>query len=198
MQGLPVSYYLLEHTVKYKAKTEEPVSEARLRRVKKDSGTWGEVQRMLDEAGLPMPVRPTEDMGPPLLPEDLTAISDETLMDFFLKYVRWSEYVAMQAVRSGVMAKEAEHQLGIAQQTALQRNWSGTKEDRVTIAKAARDTDPAVLKLTDEYMKRDAYARALGTLNDGVERKVSLVSRELTRRTSIEPHERRAHRWGGA
>lgn len=175
-----------------------PVSEARLKRTKDDTGTWGEVQRMLREAGLPIPVRPTEDDGPPLLPEDLTAIGDETLMEYFSKYVRWLEYVGMQSVRSGVIAKEIEHQLAVAQQRALQAAWSGAREDRITIAKAARDLDPTVVKLTDKFGMADAYARAMTMLYDGVERRVSLVSRELTRRTSIEPHERRSHRWGGA
>ena len=179
--------------------TKDEVSGGGGRRGKRapERGVWGQVERLLDGDGIAIPERPDDSMGAPPLPEDLTALGDEQLMELFTVYVRWLEYVGMRKVRAEVLAKEAAAALQRGQAAAMQRSALGS-EERVTFAKAARDLDPDVQTFETYFMTNDAYARALGTSYDGAERKVSLVSRELTRRTSAEPYERRSHRWSGA
>jgi len=54
----------------------------------------------------------------------------------------------------------------------------------VTLIKAQIDTDPEINKLRDEYDEKYAYRKLLEMLLSNQERDITLVSREITRRTS--------------
>lgn len=76
------------------------------------------------------------------------------------------------------------------------RDWGGTKDDRVAVAKASRVLDPDVAEQKQEVANRYAYRKLVAVLFTNIERDAALVSRELTRRTgSYEAKPRRESRW---
>lgn len=119
-------------------------------------------------------------------------------MKLMNELLAWHDYASFLAVRCEVEENDAEARMKLAESRALVLNWGSGKEDRVAVARAQRDYDPDVLEMHDALLK--AYARRKLFCNqlDALERKVNLVSRELTRRTSIDPGKRRGNRWGGA
>ena len=61
---------------------------------------------------------------------------------------------------------------------------SGANGDRVTYARAQVAADPRIVALKDVVEEAYAYRKLVESLAANVERDASLVSRELTRRTS--------------
>ena len=81
---------------------------------------------------------------------------------------------------------------------ALLAQWdSVNKGDRVTMAKARRDIDPLVVEHHQRHLQSRAYRKMVNTVFDRGERNAHVLSRELSRRISIAPVERRLQ-WTGA
>lgn len=86
--------------------------------------------------------------------------------------------------------------LEAAEATAMVRDWGGTRDTRVAVAKAQRQADPAVIEHKQDVANRYAYRKLVAVLFTNIERNAALVSRELTRRTgSLEAKPRRESRW---
>lgn len=118
-------------------------------------------------------------------------------MDLFARYVAWQNFLAVRFTEAEIAEANAETVLKVAQAQALVSNWTGPKDDRITIAKAERELEPEVREQQDRYDTARAHRKMLGTLAGNMERAANLISREVTRRTSgVDPINRRAMRWG--
>lgn len=101
-----------------------------------------------------------------------------------------------QVAAAEIDERAAEEVQEAAEATALIRDWGGTKEERVTVAKAHRLVDPDVAEQRQKVLDQYAYRKLIGVLFTNVERDAFIVSRELTRRTgSLEAKPRRESRW---
>jgi hypothetical protein len=71
---------------------------------------------------------------------------------------------------------------------------AATRGERITIVKAQISVDPTIVSLSQDYENKYAYRKMVEMLLNNHERDLSLVSREITRRT----HDQRAMRkdWG--
>lgn len=144
--------------------------------------------------GFNTPNKPKYDI--PSLPQDITSLGDEELMDLFVSLTGWLDYIAVQVAMAQVDERAAQRSLDIAEASATAANWTGGRDDRVSIAKAKVATDVTVVRSREELDERHAYRKLAEALASNVERDAALVSRELTRRTSGgTPITRRASRW---
>lgn len=118
----------------------------------------------------------------PILPPDLTAIDDEDLMILYSLLTAWSDFVSAQVSCAQVDERAAEKKL--AHSENLLMIASGDRGDRVTYARAQVAAEPTIVALKEEIENLHAYRKLVETLSMNIERDASLVSRELTRRTS--------------
>lgn len=143
----------------------------------------GTSKRAYDELltqGLSLHPQPETEI--PILPPDLTAIDDEDLMVLYSLLTAWSDFVSAQVSCAQVDERSAEKRL--AHSENLLMIASGDRGDRVTYARAQVAAEPTIVALKDEIENLHAYRKLVETLSMNIERDASLVSRELTRRTS--------------
>lgn len=135
----------------------------------------------LSELGIDLPDRP--EFEAPKLPRDITAIDDTELMALFGGLTEWMNYISTQAAIAETGEREAEEAKSYDDAAALVNNWGGTSQEKVTIAKAQRDTDPSVVAAKKDLLDKYARRKMVSTLAVNVERRLTVVSREITRRT---------------
>ena len=119
------------------------------------------------------------------LPPDITALSSEQLAEMFTILTGWADYIATQLVQAQLSEREAQRALDMAENFMLiKRMGSTTKGSTVSLAKAQTATDPEIIQLGDTYEERYAYRKILEMMLSNQERDITLVSREITRRTN--------------
>lgn len=158
-----------------------------------DASLSARTQTRLVRGGIVLPGQP--DFPHENLPEDITSLSDEELIQMFVRATEWTGYLAMRAASAAIDEKAAESRAEIAEAKALISSWGGTSKDRVTVSKAERSTDPDVIRLRLAHEEKYAERKLLDVLANNSERKAALLSRELTRRTSGPAPERRSNRF---
>jgi len=119
------------------------------------------------------------------LPPDITELSSEQLAEMFTILTGWADYFASQLVQAQLKEREAQRALEIAESRMLiTKMGSVEKGSRVTLVKAQISVDPEILQLGDVHEERYAYRKILEMMVDNQERDITLVSREITRRTN--------------
>jgi len=119
------------------------------------------------------------------LPNDITAIDSEELGKLFTDLTAWTDYIESQNAmavleeRAALKAKDYEENLMM-----IKRMGASVKGERITVIKAEIATNPKIVALDNEYEERYAYRKLVEMLLTNHERDLSLVSREITRRTN--------------
>lgn len=131
----------------------------------------------------------------PRLPSDITELTDAQLMRLLSAYTDHSSYIGVVVAQAEIDETEAFNNMESLGAQIMVSNWKGTSAERVTMAKAARETDPAWIELRDIHANAKAFRKLIGRLYDNVDGEKFTVSRELTRRIGREPAERRRDRW---
>jgi hypothetical protein len=119
------------------------------------------------------------------LPDDITAIDSEDLGKLFTELTAWTDYIESQNAmaileeRAALKAKDYQENLMM-----IKRMGTAVKGDRITIIKAEIATHPDIVALDNTYEEKYAYRKLVEMLLTNHERDLSLVSREITRRTN--------------
>lgn len=150
-------------------------------------------KQALEKEGLHLPEQPKFHI--PEVPTRITEMDDPGLMNLFVRHTRWRGYLTGQLALAEVDERYAEDLLAKLEAESLIKNWGGTREDRVTLAKAHRANDPDVQEATDKLHLAYARRKLIGALVESSQKNVEVISRELTRRVGQEPTERRERRW---
>lgn len=132
-----------------------------------------------------------------MLPSDLTSLRNDSLMDLMVELTRWLEYVGVRLSRAEIEEKELALDMEGVEAKVLIASWNGGRDDRVAVSKAEVSVDERVVALREKHLYAHSYRKVMERLYDTTERKISTVSRELTRQMSMEPAQRRTHRHGG-
>jgi hypothetical protein len=147
------------------------------------------LQHLADAALLP-DERP--EFERPKRPRDVSALSDDQLMQLFSELTEWIVYAHGSAARYAVQEKAAQKNLDEEEARFLVNNWGA--QDKVTVARAHRDASPDVIKLQDELLEAYTRRKVTDSIVFGLDASITLVSRELTRRTG-NPSTGRAFRY---
>ena len=149
-----------------------------------------DAMKRLTDQGFTLPDIPN---NRPYLPEDITSIDDETLMNLFALLTAWSDFASTQYALAAIEEREAERRLTLAEGRAWKELPAKTA---VSASKAIVASDADVVEMTGELDVAHAYRKLVGEQARNYERDATLVSRELTRRTSeFSPKSRRKDRW---
>ena len=113
-------------------------------------------------------------------------------MSLYSQMVSWVNYAKAEVVQAEVIEENTLSALRQTEAFALISQWDDTnKGDTVTMAKARRDVDPEVVDCGDNHRAARAYRKMVDTVFDRCERNAMVLSRELSRRISMTPVERR-------
>lgn len=141
-----------------------------------------DVLRSLNELGLNLTSKPEYDI--PVLPRDITELDDEGLMDLFVQFTQWNDHLAGAQALAIINEREAQRAVDNAEAAGMLKHWTGAKGDRVALIKAQIAATEEMQSLTYDLDTKYAFRKLLETRTLNVERDCSVVSRELTRRTS--------------
>lgn len=142
-----------------------------------------------------LPSRPS--VHPPDLPDHLDDLSDASLMDLYTEFMSWVSYLKAQLVKAEIDEDRESNKCRVTEAQILIKQWGAdAKGDRVTIAKARRDVDPAVVDQQEAYRTARAYRKLMEALFESCERGAQLLSRELSRRIGLSSKEQRTSRFG--
>lgn len=119
------------------------------------------------------------------LPPDITAVTSDELGKLFTQLTAWTDYIASQVTLAQVEERAALKKKEYLENIMLvKRMGAGTKGERVTTVKAEIAVNQDVMDLDNEYEEKYAYRKLVEMLLTNHERDLSLVSREITRRSN--------------
>jgi len=137
-----------------------------------------------------LPNRPIVEM--PEIPENLDELSDASLMEVYRVFMGWMSFAKSDIVQAEIIEERSANDLKVVEAEILIGQWGiTTKGDTVTLAKARRDVDPEVIKYQNKHLEARAYRKLVDSVFERCERGAQLLSRELSRRISMAPQERR-------
>lgn len=119
------------------------------------------------------------------LPDDITDISSEQLGNLFTRLTAWTDYIASQVAMAQLEERAALRKKDLTENTMLiKRMGAQAKGERITAIKAEVSIHPEIIALDNDYEEKYAYRKLVEMLLNNHERDLSLVSREITRRSN--------------
>ena len=119
------------------------------------------------------------------LPHDITDLSGEQLAEMFTILTSWADFFASKLTQAQIDEKEAESKLEYeTAKMTVELLGKATKTDKVSLAKAQIAIDPTIVDLKEVLSQKYAHRKVWEMLLNNQERDITLVSREITRRTS--------------
>lgn len=134
----------------------------------------------------------------PELPEDLTDLDDVGIINLLTELTRWHDYAMTRLARAAAADKRADVALGQAKAEVFVSNWTGGRDEKVTVTQMIRDASPEVKEAQEKALVAYQVRKRLEVRTQALADDAFIVSRELTRRTHMEPPNRRESRWGGS
>lgn len=146
----------------------------------------GTGQKALDRlARQGLVVRKTTSLDIPVFPSDLSELADEELMTLFTQITAYANFLAAQLACAFIDERSAERDLDIEENFALLHAHNGkVTKDTMTVLKAQVATSAKVRELRDVLEAKYNYRKLVEMMSNNSDRDLTLVSRELTRRTS--------------
>jgi hypothetical protein len=119
------------------------------------------------------------------LPPDITDIGSEQLGELFTRLTAWTDYIASQLALAQLEERAAMKKKDFLENTMLvKRMGAQVKGERITAVKAEVSIHPDIVALDNDYEEKYAYRKLVEMLLNNHERDLSLVSREITRRSN--------------
>ena len=135
----------------------------------------------------------TPSVHAPEVPLDLGELTADEMMNLFAEFSAWAGYAAVKVAEAEAFEEDAEGDLKVAEARFIINETEGG-EEKVTVARSRRDSDPQIVKLRKELRRRRAVRKMLTTYFSNYERSAAVLSRELTRRTGLSVYEGRSGR----
>ncbi len=131
----------------------------------------------------------------PKLPTNLSERSDRDLIDFMVRYARWSDYFSAQTTMEEINESTAEAAVRRLENLyMLNHRPEKPQSGELTMIKAEMDNDAEIVAARDAQRIIYARRKLMKMLLEHTERDGALCSRELTRRTDGSDLERRSNR----
>jgi len=157
------------------------------------TGISEEIISILERQGLT--VKKVLDIELPDFPTDITLVGDQDLMVMASKYMENYNMMRTQTACAQVAELEAENDYDLAEARALISTSTGKSTEKAGLLKAAVLTQSDIQEKLKVKKYTYAYRKLMETTQDNMERYYSLVSRELTRRTSGDRDRMRGSRY---
>ena len=119
------------------------------------------------------------------LPSDITDISSQELGELFTRLTSWTDYINSQLTMAQLEERSALKKKEFLENTMLVRRMGAqVKGERVTAVKAEIAVHQDIVDLDNDYEEKYAFRKLVEMLLTNHERDLSLVSREITRRSN--------------
>jgi hypothetical protein len=119
------------------------------------------------------------------LPQDITDVSSEEIGKLFTELTAWTDYIASQFAMAQLEERAALKEKDLLENIMLvKRMGASARGERVTTVKAEIAIHQDVQDLDKDYEEKYAYRKLVEMLLNNHERDLSLVSREITRRSN--------------
>ena len=162
----------------------------RIKKTNDTSSAFAYAERIAASYGFARPGVP----GPqaPMVPMDLGELTADEMMNQFAEFSAWAGYAAVKVAEAEALEEDTEGDLKVAEARFMINEVEVGGEEKVTVARARRDSDPEVVRLRKELRRRRAVRKLLVTYFTNYERSAAVLSRELTRRGTLYPSEQRS------
>lgn len=145
---------------------------------------------VLREAHIEEPTRPEEEF--PKLPPDLAALTYGQLMGLFAQFTRWADYLSTLVTYDEVKERFASAHVDKLEDLFMLANRpSKPASGELSLLKASMEADTDISAAREAYRVIYAHRKLMSNFFTTAERDAAALSRELTRRTDIEPKLRR-------
>lgn len=119
----------------------------------------------------------------PNLPQDVTELDDQSIMELYAKYVAYLEFINLQAWCAQVDTSEAEKNLSLKRaRKKLELKGSGKA---VAMLDAEIEVDEEYRAAFDKHQELANYHGLLNIISDRLSKDISFINREITRRVNI-------------
>ena len=119
------------------------------------------------------------------MPSDISTLHSDQLSELFTNLTAWTNYIAGQLAAAQVDEKGIEKRRDMLEaELFVRKGGNKDKGDTVALIRAQIACDPKIVELEERLLESYAYRKMLEVVYSNFERDTSLVSREITRRTS--------------
>jgi hypothetical protein len=120
---------------------------------------------------------------PPSLPEDVTSVDDDELMDMYAKYVAYLEFINLQMWCANTDKEEAEEDMTVMKaRKKLSMKASGVA---VALIDAEIEVDPEYRACADGFQELSNYHGLMNIMSGKLSKDISFINREITRRVNL-------------
>ena len=119
----------------------------------------------------------------PSLPEDITSLMEEQVMDLYTKYVAYLEFISLQLWCADVDKSEAEKNLVLVK--AKKKLALKNSGKAVAMIDAEIEIDPEYRTAADTVQELSNYHGLIQIISERLSKDISLINREITRRVNI-------------
>jgi hypothetical protein len=124
-------------------------------------------------------------LGQVTMPADITELTSDQLAVKFTALTAWADYIASKLTLAILEERQAQKLLDFEESKLLvTRMGASVRGERVTTVKAQINIDENIQALSQDYEDKYAYRKMLEMLFTNHERDISLISREITRRSN--------------
>lgn len=120
---------------------------------------------------------------PPSLPEDVTSVDDDELMDMYAKYVAYLEFINLQMWCANTDKEEAEKDMTVMKaRKKLSMKASGVA---VALIDAEIEVDLEYRACADAFQELANYHGLMNIMSGKLSKDISFINREITRRVNL-------------
>jgi hypothetical protein len=118
----------------------------------------------------------------PKLEPDIDDLTGKELMNLFVMFTRWADYLQNQLAIEEIHERYADAEVRRLEGLYMIANKPERVSEAVTWVRAGMESDPDIAKARDVLKVTYARRKLKSMLFEGAERDAAVVSRELTRR----------------
>jgi hypothetical protein len=127
----------------------------------------------------------------PRVPSDVTSLGEEELMELFTHLTSYLAFINTQLACAEIDELNTKKQLDYEAGLLTLSLTTGSNAEKITVARLKVATDPKIVAIEAEHMKRTSYTKLVSMMYDNVNKDLALISRELTRRTAGDSYKTR-------
>jgi len=119
----------------------------------------------------------------PVLPQDVTSMADQDLMDLYAKYVAYLEFINLQVWCANTDKAEAEKDMTLVKaQKKLSLKANGTP---LALIDSEIEVDLDYRAVANKFQELSNYHALIDMMSERLSKDISFINREITRRVNI-------------
>ena len=119
----------------------------------------------------------------PALPDDVTSVDDDELMDLYAKYVAYLEFINLQMWCANTDKEEADKDMIVMKaRKKLSMKAAGVA---VALLDAEIEVDEEYREKADKFQELSNYHSLINIMSGKLSKDISFINREITRRVNL-------------